>query len=52
MTQPTTATAELAAMRRIVATLDSLDVGAQVRVVAWIWERFMGVPHEVPGVGE
>jgi hypothetical protein len=32
-------------MRRIVAVLERLDVGTQVRVVAWVWERFMGVPH-------
>ena len=43
----TTATDELAAMRRIVTTLDRLDIGApQIRVVAWIWERYMGVPHD------
>lgn len=44
----TTATDELAAMRRIVATLERLDTFAQVRVVAWIWERYMGVPHVGP----
>jgi hypothetical protein len=44
-TDPTPVADELAAMRRIVAVLERLDVGTQVRVVAWVWERFMGVPH-------
>jgi hypothetical protein len=44
---PTGVAAELATLRRIAAALERLDVGAQVRVVAWIWERYMGAPHVV-----
>lgn len=49
MTQPadTSAADELAAMRRIVVTLDRLDHGAQIRVVAWMFERFLGASHVV-----
>lgn len=40
MTDPTTVADELAAMRRIVATLDKLDPQAQDRVVGWMWDRY------------
>ena len=37
---PTTAADELAAMRRIVATLDRLDPTTRTRVVGWLGERY------------
>ena len=40
MTIPTPVADELAAMRRIVAALDKLDPGAQLRVVVWLGERY------------
>ena len=51
MTQPTTAVAELVALNKIVRLLETLDHDAQVRAVAWIWERYMGSPHATPAVG-
>lgn len=46
---PTAATVELRALARIVAALERLDHDAQVRAVAWVWERYMGSPHVVAG---
>lgn len=37
---PTTVADELAAMRRIVATLDKLDDPASDRVVNWMYDRY------------
>ena len=39
-TEPTTVTDEIAAMRRIVATLDRLDPTTRERVVRWLGERY------------
>jgi hypothetical protein len=32
---------ELAAMRKLVIALEPLDVDAQARVVAWLWDRYV-----------
>lgn len=42
MTKPTPSAiaAELAAMRRIVTALDSLDQRAQARVMGWLVDRY------------
>jgi hypothetical protein len=45
---PTDATAELAALRRIVTTLERLDEQAQDRVVGWLFDRYRRPPHEQP----
>lgn len=50
MTQPTTDTTpadELRIMGRIVRDLARLDHDARVRVVAWMFERFLGASHVV-----
>ena len=49
MTQPTDTTPadELRVMARIVKALDPLDAFARIRVVAWLWEAYMGTPHVV-----
>lgn len=41
MTHFTAAADELAAMRRIVTTLDKLDPTAQQRVVHWLFDRYI-----------
>lgn len=38
--EPTTVADELAAMRRIVATLDKLDPTARTRVIGWLTDRY------------
>lgn len=37
---PTAPTAELAAMRRIVATLEALDPAARARTLDWLVDRY------------
>ncbi len=39
-TVPTSVADELAAMRRIVATLDKLDDASSDRVVNWMYDRY------------
>lgn len=38
--ESTTVADELAAMRRIAATLDKLDPAARERVAGWMWDRY------------
>ena len=40
MTQPTTPTDEINALRRIAATLDRLDPAARARAVGWLFDVY------------